>query len=207
MSKEQIVVLANVLSFIGNLLFTSSSLFRSKKKIIAMQSSCHLINSGAAFMVHAYSGASQDSVMLLKNIVLLFVDDAKKHLKLFINILCIIAALTLGIIFNIKLSDNIWYGYLPVLGMFIYSVSSTTVFVKDNLSKNKTEVILKIALIINGVCQCIYGIFVKLYPNTIFNGITIIISIFSIIRIAISINKEKKNTEEEAFEEPIHIEE
>ena len=207
MTKEQIIIIANVLSLIGNALFTSSSLFHSKKKIIAVQSSCHLLNSGAALMVNAYSGASQDGIMLLKNIILLFVDDAKKRFKLFVNVLCIILALSLGIVLNILLSGNVWYGYFPVIGMFIYSVCSTTVFVKDNLSKNTTEVILKVALIINGICQSIYGILVRLYPNTIFNGITIIISTFSIIRIAYHLHKQKNDKEEEEFEEPIPLDE
>lgn len=193
MSPENVLVLANVISFIGNALFTSSALFKSKKRIIAMQSSCHFLNGVAELMSSAYSGLVQDGVMLFKNITLLFIDEEKKRLKLFTNVLCILLALVGGIVINILLSDNVWFGYLPVLGMFLYSVASTYVFVKEGLSKNKTEILLKSLLIVNGVCQCIYGIMVKLYPTTIFNAITIVLSIFSIIRICISIYKKKKN--------------
>lgn len=199
MTPEQILVLANVLSFLGNALFTSSALFKSKKKIIGLQSSCHLINGVAELMQQAYSGLVQDGVMLFKNITLLFVDEEKKRLKLFINVLCIIVALVGGIVINILMSDNIWYGYLPVMGMFLYSVASTYVFVKEGLSKNKIEILLKSMLIVNGICQCAYGIMVKLYPTTIFNSITIVLSIFSIIRILISIKKE--DNQEDMIEE------
>lgn len=202
MTPEQILVLANVLSFLGNALFTSSALFKSKKRIIALQSSCHLLNGTAELLQHAYSGLVQDGVMLFKNITLLFIDEERKKLKLFINVLCILLALIGGIVINIILSNNVWYGYLPIMGMFLYSVASTYVFVKEGLSKNKTELLLKVMLIVNGVCQCIYGIMVQLYPTTIFNSITIVLSIFSIVRISISVHKEnqKKETEEE-FEE------
>lgn len=138
--------------------------------------------------------------MLFKNIVLLFVDEAKKKLILFINILCILFALSFGITAVILWSEGQWYQYLPVGGMFIYSVCSTLVFAKSGLSKNFTEVLLKSALIINGICQCIYGILLPLIPNTIFNAITIIISIYSIIKIAVKVHKDK-NKPKDDFED------
>ena len=204
MSAEQIIVLANVISFIGNALFTSSALFKSKKKIIAFQTSCHLTNSLAAVTMSfvnpaAWSGFTQDASCFFKNIVLLFVDDSKKVLKLVVNILFIIIALVGGILFNILLSDGIWYGYLPIGGMFLYSLAATYVFWKENLPKQNVELLLKSLLIVNGICQCIYGILVQLYPNTIFNSITIVLSIYSIIRIMIEKKKEAKQETNDEF--------
>ena len=194
MTKEQISIIAIVISFIGNALFTLSSLFHSKKKIIATQSFCHGLNGAAQLMQGGYGGMIQDFTMLVKNFVLLFVDEARKKFILFINVVCIIVALVFGIIsIQIWAEDKGWFQYLPVGGMFVYSVCSTFVFAKRGLSKNFTEVLLKSALIFNGICQCIYGILLPLIPNTIFNALTIVISIYSIIRIAIKVHKEKKN--------------
>lgn len=196
MTKEQISIIALVISFIGNALFTCSSLFHTKKKIIAIQSFCHGLNGTAQLMQGGYGGMVQDYTMLFKNFILLFVDETKKKLILFVNILCIIIALSFGII-SVLLwaSDKGWFQYLPVLGMFVYSVSSTYVFAKSGLSKNFTEVLLKSALIFNGICQCIYGVLLPLLPNTIFNALTIIISIYSIIRIGIKVRKNKNEIE------------
>lgn len=196
MTPEEILVLANVISFIGNALFTASALFKTKKRIIAFQTSCHLVNSVAAAIAipvnpAAWSGLSQDATCFFKNIVLLFVDDSKKKLKLVVNIFFIIVALVLGIILTTTLGGAVWYGYLPIAGLFLYSIVATYVFWKDDLSKNKVEVLLKSFLIVNGICQCIYGMLVPLYPNTIFNAITIVLSIYSIIRIAITVKKQK----------------
>lgn len=194
MPKEQLMIIATVISFIGNALFTSSSLFHSKKKIIGTQCFCHGLNGTAQFLQGGYGGMVQDYTMLFKNIVLLFVDEKKKKLILFINIVCIIFALTFGILAVIIWAENKgWFQYLPVVGMFLYSICSTYVFAKEGLSKYHIEVLLKSALIFNGVCQCIYGIMLPLIPNTIFNSVTIVISIVSIIRIIIKVNKEKKN--------------
>ena len=192
MTKEQIYVLATVISFIGNALFTSSSLFHSKKKMIATQSFCHGLNGTAQLLQGGYGGMVQDYTMLFKNFVLLFVDETKKKLIMFVNILCILIALVFGILSVILWAEvKAWFQYLPVAGMFIYSVCVTLVYAKSNLSKNFTEVLLKSALIVNGICQCIYGILLPILPNTIFNALTIIISIYSIIKILIKVHKKK----------------
>ena len=99
MTKEQISIIAIVISFIGNALFTLSSLFHSKKKIIATQSFCHGLNGAAQLMMGGYGGMIQDFTMLVKNFVLLFVDEARKKFILFINVVCIIVALVFGIIY------------------------------------------------------------------------------------------------------------
>ena len=187
MTKEQISILALVISFIGNALFTSSSLYHTKMVV------------GVAL---ASGGMVQDYTMLLKNFVLLFVDEAKKKLILFINILCILIALVFGILSVLLWAeDKGWFQYLPVAGMFVYSICSTYVFAKSGLSKNFIEVLLKSALIFNGICQCIYGILLPLLPNTIFNALTIVISVYSIIKIAIKVHKEKNNKDSNTFEE------
>ncbi len=209
MTPEQIATVATVISFIGNAAFTSSSLFHSKKKIIGIQCICHGLCGTAELMQGGYGGMVQNYTALVKNFVLLFVDEAKRKLILFINILCIVFALAFGIVaVNLWAKNKGWFQYLPIFGMFIYSTCSTFVFAKSGLSKNFTEVLLKSALIINGICQCIYGILLPLIPNTIFNALTIVISIYSIIKIAISVHRNKNNgndveisENEEYFEE------
>ena len=57
------------------------------------------------------------------------------------------------------------------------------------ISELKSEIIIKIGLIINSFIWTTYGFFVKLYPIMIFNIITIILCIISFIRIIIIIKK------------------
>ena len=187
-------VFANILSFIGNCCFTGSSLFKNKKVIITFQSICHILNSISEFIQKAFSGIAQELVSLLRDFILLFIPDSKKNIKLIVSIICISLSILIGILLNVFISNNIWYGYLPVLGTFSYSIF----LVLGCLKKNPliSEMLIKIGLIFNGIFWATYGIFVKLYPTTIFNTITIIISITSIIKIILIIRKNNSKNDE-----------
>lgn len=188
-----IILVANILSLAGNILFTSSSLFKNRTKIILLQTSNHLLSSIAQFLQNAYSGMVQDVLLLIKNIVLLFIKHNHKITKIIINVICIILGLVLGILLNVLLNDNVWYGYLPVFGTFIFSTTASIIFIKEKVNKNLDEFIIKLALIINSCFWLIYGLKIKLYPVTIFNTITITLCIYRIIIIIKNLIIEKKN--------------
>lgn len=179
-----VLIIANVLSFIGNLFFCSSALLKRKRQIIIFQTTNHFLSSIAQFLQGAYSGMIQDFLCLVKNLVLLFVKESKKTLRLVVNVIVIVACLILGILINILLSDGVWYGYLPVFSNVIYGIVILLVFLKG-FKKDTVELMIKSTLILNAICWGTYGIFVKLYTITIFNGITLIISIISIIIILV----------------------
>lgn len=183
MNENVVILIANILSVIGNALFTLSAIPRNKTTIITMQTSNHFLSSVAQLLTSAYSGMVQDVVCLFKNVVLIFVKEQMKKTRLIINIICIVLALCVGITLNILLSNSIWYGFLPVISTCILSTCILIVFMLPKLSIQMQTILVKGALIVNAVCWGSYGIFVKLYPITIFNGITFIISIISIISI------------------------
>ena len=183
-----VLIIANILSFVGNFLFTAASLFKSKKKILLFQSSNYVFAIISEAMTEAYSGLVQEATSLLRNIVLLFVKTNNKIIKLIITLFFVLIAVTIGVIINITVSNNIWYGYLPICGTIVYSTAVILAFMLK-ISELKSEIIIKIGLIINSFIWTTYGFFVKLYPIMIFNIITIILCIISFIRIIIIIKK------------------
>ena len=57
--------------------------------------------------------------------------------------------------------------------------------------RNK-ETIIKIGLVFNSILWGVYGYFINLYPVMIFNGITFILSVLSIINVIVYFKKKKK---------------
>ncbi|MBQ7641608.1 MAG: YgjV family protein [Acholeplasmatales bacterium] len=193
---DTVLIIANVLSLIGNALFTLSSILRNKKKILLCQSSNYVLAVISEFMTKAYSGMVQEAMSFIRNIILLFVKSKNKIAKLIITLVCVTIAVVAGILINIFISDNVWYGYLPVCGTIVYSTAVILAFM-INCHEITSEFIIKIGLLINSFIWTSYGFFVKLYPIMIFNIITIILCIISIIRIVIIVKKHNpKNIKE-----------
>ena len=107
MNENVVIIIANILSVVGNALFTLSAIPRNKTTIITMQTSNHFLSSVAQLLTSAYSGMVQDVVCLFKNVVLIFVKEQMKKTRLIINIICIVLALCVGITLNILLSLKI----------------------------------------------------------------------------------------------------
>lgn len=189
---EVYLIIANVLSLIGNTLFTASSILKSKKKILLFQCSNYVLAVISEAMTEAYSGMVQEAMSLVRNIILLFLKTNNKIIKLIVTIVCVLIAVIAGILINIFVSGNVWYGYLPICGTVIYSTAVILAFML-NISEIKSELIIKIGLITNGILWCTYGYFVSLYPIMIFNIITITLCIISLIRIHISLRKYNEN--------------
>ena len=189
--NDTLLIIANVLSFIGNAFFSLSAILHSKKKIVISQSTNYVFAIVSEAMVGAYSALIQEASALIKNIVLLFVKEKEKLVRLIVSIICILAALIVGVIINVKYDDNVWYGYLPIIGALIYSSVVVFTFMKE-MNITTTELILKIALVFNSILWSIYGFFVKLYPIMVFNIINLTLSIISVIRCIILINRENK---------------
>jgi len=80
-------------------------------------------------------------------------------------------------VLNFKLNQNNWYDYLPILA----TISYTIFLIISEYSKKYQEVFIKVGLIFNSIGWIIYTLFYKLYPPTIFNSITIISSLVTIV--------------------------
>jgi len=175
-----IQIIANVLSFIGNSLFTISAILKSKKKIVLFQTGNYIFAIVAETMTKAYAGLVQESVALLRNIILLFVKD-NKSAKLVVSISCVLIGMVVGVILNVTLSDNVWFGYLPIAGSLIYSSVVIIVFM-INMNPVNAELTLKYGLLVNSILWATYGWFAGLYPIMGFNIVNVILCIISIVR-------------------------
>lgn len=181
-----VFIIANVLSLIGNTCFTLSSIFKNKRTILSFQTVNFVLGTTSEILQKAWSGFAQDSMNLVKALILLFVDDSKKKAIIVVNVFCMTAAFAGGIILNVVLADNVWYGYLPVASTLGLSIVMLLAFVL-NLEEQQNELMIKAALIVNGFCWGAYGFFVQLYPIMFFNGITIVLSGIGITKLSLSI--------------------
>ena len=180
------LVTANILSFLGNITFTSSSVFKKKELILLLQSIAHTLSSIAEIITKAYCGLVQEVSSLLRDIVLVFVKEDKRMLKIAISIVFVVIGSIVAIVLNIILKQNNWYDYAPVLATILY-----TVFLVISEFKGENGIVyLKVGLILNSIGWIIYTLFYKLYPPTIFNSITIVSSIITIIKYYIDKKRE-----------------
>ena len=197
---DTVLIVANVLSFIANSMFTISTLLKSKRKILLFQSGNHALAIVSESITKAYTGLVQEAVCLFRNILFVFVKIKSKLAKNIISLILMIFAAVLGIILNIKLSDNVWYGYIPVFCGLEYSIAVMIVFT-INISDVKAELVLKICLLINSIGWSYYGFKIELYPIFGFNILNGIFCIVSIIRCIIWIKNPKHEIIEETKEE------
>ena len=196
MSAATILLIANILSLVGNVIATSAAFLKSKRNILLFQSSNHVLEIIAQTMTEAYSGVTQEVISLVRNISLVFIKSAKKAPKLIISVVCLAAGLVAGVLFNVYFSNNVLYGYLPVVAGAVYGVFVILAFLLDLDSLN-SELLIKIGIIFNAVCWSVYGVFIRLYPVMIFNGVAFVLAAVSIVRIFISKKKKKAESSED----------
>ena len=192
-------IAGNILSGIGMILFFISSFLKSKKKILLFQIGNHSFSSVSQIFFsdgHGFSGAVQDAVSIVRNIVIIF-NKNNKYLSAFF----IVLALSLGIFFNVYsyISDqNVWMfvaGFLPVVASLEYSIVI--------LLPNVKVVHIKMAMVVSSLCWAIYGFFILNYVLAVFNIFICISSIVSIVRFYLS---NKNDIHEEALEGESNVE-
>ena len=194
-----ILIIANILSLIGNTLFTSSALLKSKKKILVFQNSNYILSTIAEILQKAYSATVQEMTAFFRNIVLLFVKEDKKKTKLVVSLIFLVIAVVVGVLLNIYLSDNIWYGYLPICATIVYSSFVIYTFVKT-LDERVAEILIKIGLIFNSLFWLTYGFFIMLYPVIVFNCLTLVLSIITIVVRTKELKRERLEKLEKALD-------
>ena len=195
-------IFANVISFIGNFMFSVTAFFKNKRLIILFQSTNHFLCIIAEFILKAYSGMVIEAVSLTRNILLIFVKTKNKVANVLIYTIFLAIAITVGVILNIKLSGNVWYGYLPIIGTSIYSVGLIIAFIID-LKPLDQELIIKSTLFVNCTLWGIYGVFVNMWSALICNIINVTLLTIAITKIIIAKEKEKK--EEKAEKKKLEV--
>lgn len=191
MDEETLLLIANILSLIGNAIATSAAFLKSKRNILLFQSSNHVLEIVAQFLTKAYSGMVQEVISLIRNVTFVFVKTDKKAPKLIVSIVCLVAGLAMGVWFNIVFSGNVLYGYLPVAGAAIYAVFVIFAFMLVSDERNG-ELMMKIGLIFNAICWSTYGVFIRLWPVVIFNAVAFVLAVISIVRISIGKRKARE---------------
>lgn len=189
MNETTVLWIANILSLIGNVIATSAAFLRSKRNILLFQSSNHVLEIIAQLFTGAYSGVVQEAISLVRNVSFVFIKSKKKVPKLIISLLCLVAGLVVGILFNVYFSHNVLYGYLPIAGSAIYAVFVILAFLFVSEELN-SELLIKFGIIFNAICWSVYGVFIKIYPILIFNGVAFVLAVVSIVRILFSKGKQ-----------------
>lgn len=197
-----VLLIANIITFVGMTIATVAALFNSKRRVLLFQSVNHVLEIIAQFMTKAYSGMVQEIITLVYSVTILFVKSTKKAPKIIISAICLVAGLVLGVIINVKFSGNVWYGYLPIAAAAIYTLFVLIAFFADK-DALKGDLLLKIGLLINMSLWGVYGVFVKLYPIIVFNGVALVFATISLVRIVIALQHRKTQpVEAEAAEAP-----
>jgi len=196
----RVLLIANIITLVGTAIATIAALFKSKRRVLLLQSVNHSLEIVAQFMSKAYSGMVQEIITLLYSVIILFVNTSKKAPKVIVSLLCLIAGLVLGIVINVLFSGNVWYGYLPIAAAAIYTAFVIIAFFADK-DEAKGDLLLKIGLMINVACWSVYGWFVKLYPIMAFNGIAFVFAGVSVVRILLSSKYRKDQPAQESQKE------
>ena len=183
-----VLLIANIITFVGMTIATVAALFNSKRRVLLFQSVNHVLEIVAQFMTKAYSGMVQEIITLVYSVVILFVKTTKKAPKIIVSAICLVAGLVLGVIINVKFSGNVWYGYLPIAAAAIYTLVVIIAFCADK-DALKGDLLLKIGLLINMSLWAVYGLFVKLYPIIIFNCVACVFAAISLVRIILSLKR------------------
>ena len=180
-----LVIVANVISIVGLIFFFISSFMKKRRNVALAQIGCSGLNFIAWLLLGAYSAAVQDAISVLRNTVIVL----KKQNKI-IDIIFIVLALSLGIVFNV---DG-WLGVLPIFANCQYTII---------LLKTSNIKLIKLSMAISCICWTIYSVVTLNYASAIFNAITAISTIIFVIKYVID---EKKNKISDASNDEINDE-
>lgn len=188
---NKVLLIANILTFVGSGIATVAALFKAKRRVLLFQSVNHVLEIVAQFMTKAFSGMVQEIITLLYSVIVLFVKATQKLLKVIVTSLCLVAGVAVGVVINVKFSGNVWYGYFPIVAAAVYALFVLLAFFVDQ-DELKGDLLLKIGLLVNVACWAAYGWFVKLYACMIFNAAAFVFAAVSLCRILLSLKRRKQ---------------
>ncbi|MDE5714656.1 MAG: YgjV family protein [Anaeroplasmataceae bacterium] len=175
-------IAGNILTGIGMFLFFLSSFFKSKQKIVLLQTGNHTLSCIGQICLKQYSGSIQDAVSIIRNICILFKKN-NKILNWFFIALGLILGTVLNVVLNLKNAFLMGIGFLPVFASFQYSIII--------LFPNIKVPFIKASMAVSCVCWTIYGLFLKNYSMVISNIIIFVIALIAVVQYFIQIKKEQ----------------
>lgn len=133
---------------------------QKNKELIKLQGQSHLLFALAGIIIKGYSGAVQDSVGCLRNLLIYYDIDYPC-----IKILFLVISLFGGLLLN----NSGIVGFLPIIGTIQYTFISTTPGVTNNQ--------LQSSIILNSLLMIIYSFAICNFVNVCTNLIVILLSI------------------------------
>lgn len=172
------VIIGNIVAAAGSLSLFVSTTSKDKKGILKAQAAGSFFLLLSDLFLKGYSGAIQDTVGLIRNIVIL----AGKNSKI-LSVILVAAGVIPGIIFN----NHGLLGILPVFANFEFAC--VTLYPKSN------ETVMKAAICVSAACWAVYCFVIHNYVSTCVNIVTSSSALIFVIRSLIKKKGENKNGE------------
>ena len=161
------IIFGNILALIASLLMVVTGLLNEKKKILLVQSIQLMFFVFSNLVLKGFSGAIVNFISLIRNIL-----GYKDKLHLKEKIIITVLSISLGIYFN-----NLGFvGLLPIISTVVYIWCMT---VKD-VSK------FKMLLIFTMIMWFIYDFSIKSYTSSVFDFVTALANIITLIKLKIN---------------------
>ncbi len=161
-----IVILANIISFVGAVIMVVSGLLKTKRSILVAQNIQFAIQAVGSILLGGYSGAAINIISIVRNVFCVFVPFTWVWKLVFI-------AAQAGL--------TIWVNGFAVIGLLPLAAACLfTVFLDT-----KNDVLLKAVLTAAQVLWAIYDLSIKNYAFFVFDLLTIVsnlIAIFQMVR-------------------------
>ena len=177
-----IVLIANIISFVGAVIMVISGLLKTKRTILIAQNVQFSIQAVGNIMLGGYSGAAINLISIVRNVFCVFVPFTWLWKIVFI-------VLQVGL--------TVWVNGLALIGLLPLAAACLfTVFLDT-----KNDVLLKVVLTVAQMMWAVYDFSIRNYAFFVFDILTILsnlIGIFLLIRKGGSLTKAQPKEQADA---------
>ena len=146
------VLLANALTFIGEIVLFIGTTRKNKRDILIFQIVCMFLASISSWLLKGYSGIVMGVLGIIRNILSINNIGSRPLSYIFIG-----SAIVFGCLFN----NNGFLGYLAILA----NVSQSLAILNRKASTRK----IRLACAFSSMCWCAYNLAIKGYAGAAFN--------------------------------------
>lgn len=178
---DVILIIANVLGFIGMGLFFITSALKNKKAVLSFQAVGHVFLAFSEFLQKSYSSIVQEVLCWIRDIGIIS-KKANKYFKIIILVLIVGVGITFNIIFD-RQKPSYWFGYLVIFANLIWTI--------DVFYNNKNIILFKFISAFSNLSWMALFLSIQVYTSAAINGISGIINIVVGLIILIKYKKGK----------------
>lgn len=161
-------IIVNVLGGISMFIFAMTSIIKSKKLMLSLQSVSHSILIVTETMTKTYSSVVQEVISIVRNLCVLFKKDPK-----WLMILLLIIGTGAGVTFAIILDGAKWYTFLPIIANLEYGICVVDYHINERY--------LKLSLVFSNLLWGIFFIMISVYTSGIVNLASSVSALISFI--------------------------